>query len=118
MSKNILVVEDEQPIRQMIQDVLELHGYNVFTAANGAEGLQRLSQIVPEPCLVLLDLMMPGTNGWQFLDVQRNDPKFADIPVVICSAYKESAKSIHPNGIIEKPIHLTELLGTVRKFCA
>jgi CheY-like chemotaxis protein len=116
--RNILIVEDELPIRQMMQDVLELHGYSVYTASNGAEGLSKLEVIVPEPCLVLLDLMMPGTNGWQFLDVQRTDPKFSDIPVVICSAYKESAKSIHPNGFIQKPIQLSSLLGTVRKFCA
>ena len=116
--KNILVVEDEQSIRQMMQDVLELHGYTVFTASNGAEGIEKLSKIIPEPCVVLLDLMMPGTNGWQFLDVQRNNPKFSGIPVVVCSAYKESAKSIRPNGFIEKPIHLNSLLGTVRQFCA
>ncbi len=116
--RNVLVIEDEESIRQMIQDVLELHGYNVFTASNGAEGISLLSEIVPEPCVVLLDLMMPGTNGWQFLDVQRNTPAFSKIPVVVCSAYKESAKSIHPSAFVEKPIQLKSLLGTVRKFCA
>lgn len=116
--KNVLIVEDEVSIRQMMQDVLELHGYKVFTASNGEDGIKKLMEISPEPCVVLLDLMMPGTNGWQFLDVQRSNPKFSNIPVVVCSAYKESAKSVHPNGFVEKPIQLNSLLGAVREFCA
>lgn len=116
--KNILIVEDDHAIRQMMKDVLELNGYKIHTASDGSEGIQVLQKILPQPCLVLLDLMMPGTNGWQFLDVQRSDPSFASIPVVVCSAYKESAKAVAPSAIVEKPIQLEALLGAVKAFCA
>lgn len=116
--KNILVVEDEPSIRQMMKDILEMQGYHVETASDGAEGIALLKRLNPGPCVVLLDLMMPGTNGWQFLDIQRSDPKYSGIPVVICSAYKESAKTVHPSGFVEKPIQLKTLLNAVRAFCA
>lgn len=116
--KNILIVEDEQAIRQIMRDILELEGYRVFEAVDGAEGIKRLREISPDPCVVLLDLMMPGTNGWQFLDVQRNDPTISQIPVVICSAYAESAKAVRPSGFVEKPVQLESLLTAVKTFCA
>ena len=118
MGRNILVIEDEPAIQQMIKDVLELQGYLVFTASDGREGIDKLRAIQPEPCVVLLDLMMPGTNGWQFLDMQRSDSKLANIPVVVCSAYEESAKSVSPSGYVPKPIQLPSLLGAVKAFCA
>jgi CheY-like chemotaxis protein len=68
--------------------------------------------------MILLDLMMPGTNGWQFLDRQRSDPDFRKVPVIICSAYKESAKSVHAAAIVEKPVNLGALLDAVHAFCA
>jgi CheY-like chemotaxis protein len=116
--KNILIVEDEHSIRQMMKDVLEIEGYKVFLAADGAEGIEQLKGISPDPCVVLLDLMMPGTNGWWFLDNQRSNPRLSHIPVVICSAYAESAKSVHPSGFVPKPIQLESLLGAVKAFCA
>ena len=115
--RNILVVEDEPAIRLMMKDILEIEGYKVFLAADGAEGLKTLKAMPEDPCVVLLDLMMPGTHGWWFLDNQRADPKLAEIPVVICSAYEESAKSVHPDGYVSKPIQLESLLGAVKAFC-
>jgi len=117
-AKNVLIIEDDAPIRQMMKDVLELNGYKIFLASDGSEGIKILKEILPEPCVVLLDLMMPGTNGWQFLDVQRNDPLYSTVPVIVCSAYKESAKSINPAGFVEKPIQLNSLLDVVKSFCA
>lgn len=116
--QNILIVEDDLAIRQMMSDVLELNGFRIFTASDGNEGIQKLEKIVPEPCIVLLDLMMPGSNGWQFLDIQRNDPRFREVPVIVCSAYKESALAVQPSAFIEKPLQLNALLGTVKEFCA
>lgn len=114
----VLIVEDELPIRQMMKDILEIEGFNVLMAADGSEGIKQLRTICHDPCLVLLDLMMPGTNGWNFLDIQRNDPLLANIPVVICSAYAESARSVHPAGFVPKPIQLESLLEAVRAHCA
>lgn len=116
--KKILLIEDEKAIQQMMQDVLELNGYEVHTATNGEEGIHRLRSLDPLPCLILLDLMMPGMNGWQFLDFQRTDPRLQNIPVVVCSAYKESARSIRPSAIVDKPVQLKSLLGAVEAFCS
>ena len=116
--KNILIVEDDRAIRQIMSDVLELNGYNTFIAGDGEEALQALKAMQFKPCVVLLDLMMPGTNGWQFLAAQRNDPQFASIPIIVCSAYKESAKAVQPAAFIEKPVQLDSLLGTIKTFCA
>lgn len=102
----------------MMKDILELQGYKVFLAGDGAEGIKVLRELHPAPCIVLLDLMMPGTNGWQFLDVQRNDPALKHVPVLVCSAYAESAKAVKPHAYIPKPVQLENLIGTVKKFCA
>jgi CheY-like chemotaxis protein len=116
--KNILIVEDDKAVRQTMQDVLEIQGYQVFCAADGDEGLQILRKIAAHPCVVLLDLMMPKSNGWQFLDSQRADPELSGVPVIICSAYPESAKTLRPAAFIPKPIQLKDLLGTVSTYCA
>lgn len=116
-SKRVLLIEDEKSIQQMMRDVLEINGYEVHSAGNGREGIDMLTQLEPLPSVILLDLMMPGMNGWQFLDHQRNDPRLKHIPVVVCSAYKESAKSIRPAAIVDKPVQLKCLLGAVQAFC-
>lgn len=116
--KNILVIDDDPAIRQTIQDVLEIYGYRVRTASDGQEGIEELGKMEEAPCLILLDLMMPGMNGWGFLDYQRSSPAFAGVPVIICSAYEESAKSVRAANILTKPVQLESLVGAVRAFCA
>lgn len=115
--KDILIIEDEESISQMMKDILSLEGYRVATASNGLEGLQKLKSMAQTPCVVLLDLMMPKANGWWFLDNQRSDPELSKIPVVVCSAYAESAKSVKPQGFVPKPVQLDCLLDTVKAFC-
>lgn len=116
--KNILVIDDDLAIRQTIKDVLEIHGYQVFTAADGKAGMEQLISMETLPCLILLDLMMPGMNGWGFLDLQRTNPTYASVPVVICSAYEASAKSIGTKPVLIKPVKLDSLVGAVKAFCA
>jgi CheY-like chemotaxis protein len=116
--KNILVVDDEEAIRTILRDVLEIEGFKVFTAEDGGEGIDILNRLLPQPCIVILDLMMQKFNGWQFLDIQRNDPRLSQIPVIICSAYLESAKAVHAQGFIPKPIQLEPLLQAVKAHCA
>lgn len=117
--KKVLVIEDDQAIRQMVQDVLELEGYETSGAANGNEGIEYLQKSdAGKPCVIILDMMMPVANGWQFLDFQRNHQKLADIPVIVCSAFKESAKTVRPSAFIEKPIKLNVLREAVKALCA
>jgi len=114
--KWILVIEDEKDIRETIQQVLELEGYQVLTAINGKEGLQILSENT-KPCLILLDLMMPVMNGWEFLEAQKGEVVLATIPVVIVSAAGERAKSAGASAFIKKPVELESLLRIVEKYC-
>lgn len=115
---NVLLIEDEESISGMMKDILTIEGYNVLTACDGIEGLSKLRSIVPNPCVVLLDMMMPKANGWWFLDHQRNDPALSEIPVVICSAYESSARSVRPSGFVPKPVQLDCLLSTLKQFSA
>jgi CheY-like chemotaxis protein len=62
-------------------------------------------------------MMMPGMNGWQFLDYQRSQPQFAGIPVVVCSALTETARSVKPAAFIPKPVELKVLVQAVKAFC-
>lgn len=116
MAKTILIVEDDDSIRETLQTVLELEGHDVLTAENGQVGIDMLANR-PVPCLILLDLMMPVMNGWEFASVLEKDKKFADIPIVIVSAYSDKAININSKAILKKPVDINELCQTVKKWC-
>ena len=115
--KQILIVEDNQPIRDTLRMMLEMEGYAVTTASNGREALDKLKEI-ERPCLILLDLMMPAMNGWEFLEAQRADIHIATIPVLVTSAgiEKDSISSIA--GFLKKPLEMDTLLAFVKRFCS
>jgi CheY-like chemotaxis protein len=113
----VLVVDDEMDIRQALAEVLTDEGYQVASAADGAEALEQLHAFHPN--LVLLDLMMPGMNGWEFRAAQKvdPDPDLASVPVVILSALGRDGV-IDADGYIQKPFELDELLTAVRRHAA
>lgn len=115
-SMSVLVVEDEEVIRDTFRLALELEGYHVHTAGNGREALDLLARI-PPPCLILLDLMMPVMNGWEFVEKVQKDAALDSIPIVIVSAYGEQAKAIRAKGVLPKPVDLRILVETVEKWC-
>src|SRR5690606_13804277 len=80
---HILVVEDDQDIRESVVEILEDEGHRVSAAADGREALERLQRAQPRPDLILLDLMMPVMNGFQFREEQLKRPELAGIPVVV-----------------------------------
>jgi CheY-like chemotaxis protein len=97
---------------------LQLEGYSVATAANGAEGLEKMRR--RRPCLVLLDLMMPVMNGEQFRSAQLDDPALASVPVVCISAVYdagERATRLKAVACIGKPFDVTEIVDVVRQQC-
>jgi CheY-like chemotaxis protein len=95
---------------------LTLAGYEVAAAANGREALQYL-RLNPEPCLVLLDLMMPVMSGWQFRAEQRQDPELASLPVVVMTATRSLEQAaIDADDLIRKPVELHQLLTTIRRY--
>ena len=115
--KFVLIIEDDEAIRRSMQDVLDLQGYKAVGASDGQEAINFLKDTRELPCVILLDMMMAGMNGWQFLDFQRNSPDYCNIPVIICSALSETAKAIKPAAIIPKPVQLKTLISAVKTFC-
>jgi CheY-like chemotaxis protein len=110
--KTILLVEDDYDIRQTLKEVLELEGYSVVPASNGKEAIQTLEQI-EKPSLILLDLMMPIMTGWEFLEAQQGDLRFADVPVIVVSAAGDKAKSAKAQAFVKKPIEVDSLLSLI-----
>jgi len=115
-SRTILVVEDDEAIRESLQEALESDGYEVFTAEDGKLGLEMLDRM-PRPCLILLDLMMPVMNGWQFLEKMKEDTALATIPVVAVTAAGDRGKTAPADMLIKKPVDLDNLLSVIEKFC-
>jgi DNA-binding response OmpR family regulator len=114
--RNILIVEDEQDIRENLKMLLELEGYKVFTAVNGEDGLKVL-RTMERPCLILLDLLMPVMNGMEFLKEKRHEDTIAQIPVCIVSGVAEKPEMNGVSGFIKKPIDLDVLLKFIKSHC-
>src|SRR4051812_14627619 len=110
--KGILVVEDDDDIRETIREVLSDEGYHVHTAPNGRAGLDWLhdQDHHPRPNLILLDLMMPVMNGFEFLQALRQDAALKGIPVVVVSAWGDEARDAGANCFIAKPVDLSKLV--------
>jgi CheY-like chemotaxis protein len=122
MSGNpILVIEDDEGIRESMRDLLELEGYEVLTAENGAIGL-RMMESIDAPCMILLDMMMPVMDGWQFLKALHDgtDPQRARIPVTVVSAAVDidDVKSRFGCEVMTKPVNIDCLLDAARKVCS
>lgn len=115
---SVLVVEDDIATRQLLATCLQLEGFCVETATNGAEGLEQMRH--HRLCLVLLDLMMPVMNGEQFRSAQLKDPSLAAVPVVCISAVynaEERADRLRAVACIGKPFDVDEVVDVVRQQC-
>jgi DNA-binding response OmpR family regulator len=115
--RHVLVVEDDPPIRDMLADVLQHAGYDVAQAVDGLEALHHLGERSPD--LIILDLMLPGMSGWQFLERSRDQLDRANIPVVILSAIKGSGDYPASLGVaawFNKPLDLNQFLTAVEKL--
>lgn len=113
---NVLIIEDDRDIRESLQLVLETEGYSVKAAANGHEGMEMLKRI-NRPCLILLDLMMPVMNGWEFLQARSQDIMVASIPVVVVSAATDRLKEAKADGALRKPVEIDALIKIVEGYC-
>ena len=114
-SSRILVVEDDPDVRQELADILEEAGYSYDVAADGNQALLRLAQ-EPRPELILLDLVLPDLDGWQFRAAQLSAPDLAEIPVLAMSGTDSAqARAIHAEAFLAKPFGSTELLSAVER---
>lgn len=113
-----MVVEDDPDIRECVQLALEEEGFDVVTAANGAEAEAELERMT-EPCVMLLDLMMPVMSGPEFYDEMRSDPALAEIPVVVISADGNARRKVQSMGgeLIAKPVKIETVLSAVENHC-
>lgn len=121
MNQRVLVIEDDEMIRESLMELLEDHGYQTDGAGHGREALDKLlAPTTAPPCLIVLDLMMPIMDGREFRRQQLADPALSQIPVVIMSAYRDFeqlADELAPVGMFRKPLKVQELLDVVDKFC-
>jgi len=109
----ILIVDDDQDIRDALADTLARRGFDVITAANGREALELIRTVATAPSVILLDLMMPVMDGYAFLEEQKKDPAMASIPVAIVTAghgVDHSRLGIVP-PIVSKPFDVPRLIG-------
>ena len=119
MSSPILIIEDCDEIRIDLAELLSDEGYEVVTARHGAEAFRLLEDGL-QPSLILLDLMMPVMDGWQFRKAQLANPSLASIPVVLLTGANNAqqyARDLAAVGCVQKPFDLDHLLGTVSANC-
>jgi CheY-like chemotaxis protein len=111
----VLVVDDEKTIREIVAETLELEGYSVVQAADGAEALRRIDE--QRPSVVLLDMRMPGLDGWGVVRTLKERGIVVPIVVVTAaSSAKDWATEIGAAGYLAKPFDDTQLLGIVERF--
>ena len=114
----ILVVEDDEDIREVMQEVLTAEGFHVDVATDGIDALGKL-EVGASPPLILLDMMMPRMDGETFLRALRGNPALADALVVVISgnaAAREKASDFQAVACLVKPFELDEMLGLVRRI--
>ncbi|MGE3683918.1 MAG: response regulator [Bdellovibrionales bacterium] len=120
--KRLLVVEDSVDFQDLLKQLFESEGYHVVYASNGEEALKKLrsDSDADLPGLILLDLMMPVMDGFEFRDKQLLDPRLAGIPVVIMTAHadlKAAGIKAGVKDLFRKTSDLPALLEIVRKNC-
>ena len=112
----VLVIDDEDDLRDSIVELLASQDYNVACAADGQEALARLRGDA-KPDLILLDLMMPNMDGWEFREAQRQDPALASIPVVVMTATRNH-RPIDVDQILYKPVDPDTMIAVVDEYCS
>ena len=114
----VLIVEDDADLREMMAQLLTLEGFRTETVANGRDALAYL-QKGDYPEVILLDLMMPVMDGWEFRRRQVEDPALSTVPVVVLSAL-DQGRAIDLDGaaFLKKPLDFDRLLTLVREYCA
>jgi two-component system response regulator MprA len=111
----IMLIEDDSDLADTLADVLTMEGYRIVYAADGMAALALLAES-ELPDLILLDLLMPNMNGWEFREAQRRNERLAAIPVVVLSATGERSRPIEATRILRKPVTLETLLATVKEL--
>ncbi|MEO8431311.1 MAG: response regulator [Acidobacteriota bacterium] len=116
----VLVVEDDDALRETLCEVLEDEGLRAVGATNGLHALSLLENL-PRPDLIILDLMMPVMNGWEFHERLKSKEHLSTVPVLLLSAYVQRETHTGPQdveGALQKPVSVDDLMGWVRRLIA
>lgn len=118
--KRVLVIDDDLPIRGMLAAALRQHGFQVLLAGDGAEGQRAMT--IHNPDVVLLDLAMPGVNGWDFLQRLSETGHLGKIPIIVVSAHvrvePQALLQMGVSAILPKPFHLPDLIDLIEHLAA
>mgnify|MGYP000119326173 CR=1 FL=1 len=117
--QKILVVDDSKTELHHLSDILGKRGYTVRTAENGEEAMRRLEEDKPQ--LILMDVVMPGQNGFQLTRAITRDPRFADVPVIMCTSKNQETDKVWgmrqgARDYIVKPVNADELIAKIKAF--
>jgi CheY-like chemotaxis protein len=114
----VVVIEDDQDLRAMMVAVLAAQGWDVDGARDGAEALAHLARS-PVPCVIFLDLMMQGMDGWRFMDELRVRPNLFAVPLVVVSGYGslDAVRSLGAVDYVRKPFRIGRIVDVVKSRC-
>ncbi len=117
MTKRVLIVEDEEAVRELEKFILETQGYEVMEARDGLEGLAKAE--FRKPDIILLDLMMPDVSGGRMYDEMMRHPATSGIPIIVVTGKPDAHEifddQIGPDNVIMKPFEADTLLGRIRQ---
>ena len=117
--QKILLVDDSKTELHHLSDVLGKRGYQVRTAENGDEAMRRLSEDKPD--LILMDVVMPGMNGYQATRMITRDPRWSTVPVIMCTSKNQETDKVWgmrqgARDYIVKPVNTEELVNKIKAF--
>ena len=117
--KNILLVDDSKTELHFLSDLLEKRGYKIRTAENGEDAMRRLGEETPD--LILMDVVMPGQNGFQLTRAITRDPRFVNVPVIMCTSKNQETDKVWgmrqgARDYIVKPVDADELVAKIKAF--
>jgi twitching motility two-component system response regulator PilH len=117
--EKILLVDDSKTELHFLSELLTKRGYKVRTAENGDEAMRRLAEDKPD--LILMDVVMPGLNGFQLTRAITRDPRFQDVPVIMCTSKNQETDKVWgmrqgARDYVVKPVDADELIAKIRAF--
>ena len=115
----ILLVDDSKTELHVLSELLLKRGYSVRTAESGEEALKRLAEEKPD--LILMDVVMPGQNGFQLTRTITRDPRYLDLPVIMCTSKNQETDRVWgmrqgAKDYVVKPVQADELIAKIKKF--
>jgi twitching motility two-component system response regulator PilH len=116
---NVLLVDDSKTELHFLSELLTKRGYKVRTAENGEEAMRRLDEAIPD--LILIDVVMPGLNGFQLTRLITRNPRFQNVPVIMCTSKNQETDKVWgmrqgARDYVVKPVDADELIAKIRAF--